>query len=153
MNLRIVVSDERAANFFDTSGLMGPLAGRGSLQNSTAGLKDTDLETDRPGRRHGGPAGVNHGHSHGVDGERSTERHDVEMFAKAVANRIDADRAKNDFDKLLLIAPPRMLGLLRQSLSMHARSLLAGEVSKDLMRHDGKAILKFIPDDTFFQAR
>lgn len=153
MNLRIVVSDEREANFFDTSRLTGPLTGRGSIHNDTAGLRDTDLESDRPGRRHGGPTGINRGHSSGVDGERSTERHDVELFAKAVAHRIDADRARNDFDKLLLIAPPKMLGLLRQSLSTQARSLLAGEVSKDLMRQDGKAILKFIPDDTFFQAR
>ena len=153
MNLRIVVSDEREANFFDTSRLTGPLTGRGSLQNGAAGLKDSDLETDRPGRRHNGASGVTHGHSHGVDGEKSTERHDIELFAKAVAQRIDADRNRNDFDKLLLIAPPKMLGLLRQSLSTQARSLLAGEVSKDLVRQDGKAILKFIPDDTFFQAR
>ncbi|HEY6640824.1 host attachment protein [Povalibacter sp.] len=153
MNLRIVVSDEREANFFDTSTLTGPLTGRGSIQNGAAGLKDSDLETDRPGRRHNGVTGVMHGHSHGVTGEKSTERHDVELFAKAVAQRIDADRNKNDFDKLLLIAPPRMLGLLRQSLSTHARALLAGEVSKDLIRQEDEAILKFIPDGAFFQPR
>lgn len=150
MNLRIVVTDEREASFFDTSKLIGPLTARGSLQNGAAGLKDSDLETDRPGRRHNGSAGVSHGHSHGVDGERSTERHDVELFAKAVAQRIEADRIKNNFDKLLLIAPPKMLGLLRQSLSTPTRALVAGEVSKDLKRHGEDAILREIPDDTFF---
>lgn len=150
MNLRIVVTDEREASFFDTSKLIGPLTARGSLQNGAAGLKDTDLETDRAGRRHNGSTGVNHGHSHGVDGERSTHQHDVELFAKAVAQRIEADRMKNNFDKLLLIAPPKMLGLLRQSLSSPTRALVAGEVSKDLKRHGEEAILREIPDDTFF---
>ena len=149
MNLRIVVTDEREAHFFDTSKLIGPLTARGSLQNGAAGLKDTDLETDRAGRRHNG-AGISRGHSHGVDGERSTEQHDIELFAKAVAQRIDADRMKNSFDKLLLIAPPKMLGLLRQSLSAQTRALVAGEVSKDLKRHGEGAILKEIPEDTFF---
>lgn len=150
MNLRIVVTDEREASFFDTSKLVGPLTSRGSVQNGAAGLKDIDLETDRPGRRHNGAPGISRGHSHGVDGERSTERHDVELFAKTVAQRIDADRARHDFDKLLLIAPPKMLGLLRQLLSNQTRALLAGEVSKDLKRHDNKAILGVIPDDAFF---
>ena len=151
MNLRIVVTDEREARFFDTSKLVGPLAGRGSVHNGAAGLKDSDLETDRPGRRHNGAAGAMRSNSHGFDGDRSTEQHDIELFAKAVAHKIDADRARKDFDKLLLIAPPKMLGLLRQSLSAPARALVAGEVSKDLKHSDEKAILGAIPDDAFFR--
>lgn len=156
MNLRIVVTDEREANFFDTSKLTGPLTDRGSVQNSAAGLKDTDLETDRPGRRYGGTSSVGRGnnsaqsHHHGVGGDRSTVQHDVELFARAVAHRIESDRVNHGYDKLLLIAPPKMLGLLRQLLSTPARALVAGEISKDLLHHDDKAILKAIPQDTFF---
>jgi len=152
MNLRIVVADERQANFFDTYNLNGPLTPRGSVQNGKAGLKDTDLETDRAGRRFGGGAQSNGpAHRHGVDGERSTERHDVELFAKEVANKIDYARTQKEFDKLLLVAPPKMLGLLRQSLPSQAHSMLAGEITKDLVRHGPEAILKLIPPDTFFQ--
>lgn len=150
MNLRIVVTDEREASFFDTSRLVGPLTAKGSIQNGAAGLKDSDLETDRPGRRHNGSPGISRGHSHGVDGERSTQRHDMELFAKTVAQRIDADRARHDFDKLLLIAPPKMLGLLRQLLSTQTRAVVAAEVPKDLKHHDNKTILGMIPDDAFF---
>jgi protein required for attachment to host cells len=157
MNLRIVVADERQANFFDTYNLNGPLTPRGSVQNTKAGLRDTDLETDRAGRRFGGAGGVSHGsgpqqgHHHGVDGERSTERHDVELFAKEVAHQIDHARTQKEFDKLLLVAPPKMLGLLRQSLPSQAQSMLAGEITKDVVRHGPDAILKLIPPDTFFQ--
>jgi protein required for attachment to host cells len=157
MNLRIVVADERQANFFDATQPNLPLTARGSLQNEKAGLKDTDLETDRAGRRFGGSSGVTHGsgpvqgHHHGVDGERSTEKHELTLFAKAVAERIDADRVAHQFDKLVIVAPPKMLGLLRQSLPTTSQSLLAGEVSKDILHQGPDAIHKAVPWDVFSQ--
>src|ERR1700704_6516466 len=114
MNLRIVVANGRQVNFFDATRPDGPLTARGSLENEKAGLRDTDLETDRPGRRYGGTSGVTHSgsptqaHHHGVDGERSTELHELTLFAKKVAQRIDADRVNRQFDKLVIVAPPKM---------------------------------------------
>jgi protein required for attachment to host cells len=154
MSIRIVVADERQANFFDAVSATAPLADCGSVRNGAAGLKDTDLETDRPGRRYGGTAVASRGsgaagHHHGVDGERSTEQHDIALFAKEVARRIDADRAKNNFDKLVLIAPPKIMGLLRQSLPTQSQSLLVGEITKDVMHQGEDAILKSIPRELF----
>jgi protein required for attachment to host cells len=155
MNLRIVVADERQANFFDLPTLTAELAPCGTVRNDKAGLKDTDLETDRPGRRFGGASGVSHGsgptqaHHHGVGGERSTEVHVLTLFAKEVAHRIDADRIDHQFDKLMLVAPPKMLGLLRQSLPKQSQSLLAGEVPKDILHQGPEAIRKVVPVDVF----
>lgn len=156
MNVRIVVVDERQASFFDASRADGPLTLSGAMQNPMAGLKDIDLETDRPGRRYGGTSGVRHGsvqagHHHGVDGERSTERHELTQFAKDIAQQIDKDRVNHAFDKLVLVAPPRMLGLLRQSLTEPARSVLAGEVSKDVVQLGAEAVRSVVPREAFFQ--
>jgi protein required for attachment to host cells len=143
MNVRIVVADEREANFFDTIRINAPLVARGSMQNPAAGLKDSDLETDRPGRRFG-----MQGHRHAVDGERSTEKHELTLFAKHVAERIDAGRVHQEFDRLVLIAPPKMLGLLRQSMPTPLQSMLAGEVPKDLMHQGVDAIRNAVPWDS-----
>jgi protein required for attachment to host cells len=156
MNVRIVVADERQANFFDAVTPKAPLTARGSLINDSGGKKDIELETDRPGRRYGGTNGVSHGgqvqgHHHGVNGERSTEQHDLTIFAKEVARRIDASRARNEFDKLVLVAAPKMLGLLRQSLPTPTQTLLAGAISKDIVHQGQDAILRLIPEDAFFQ--
>src|SRR5262245_34517290 len=100
MNVRIVVGDERQANFFDEVTPKAPLTARGSLINESGGKKDSELETDRPGRRYGGTNGVGQGSGqihHGVNGERSTEQHDLTIFAKEVAKRIDAGRARHEF--------------------------------------------------------
>lgn len=157
MNVRIVVADERQANFFDAVTPRAPLTARGSLINESGGKKDIELETDRAGRRYGGSNGVSHGgsqvqgHHHGVNGERSTEQHDLTIFAKEVARRIDAGRARNEFDKLVLVAAPKMLGLLRQSLPTPSQSLIAGAISKDIVHQGTDAILRVIPQDAFFQ--
>jgi protein required for attachment to host cells len=157
MNVRIVVADERQANFFDAVTPKAPLTARGSLINESGGKKDIELETDRPGRRYGGTNGVSlgsgqvQGHHHGVNGERSTEQHDLTIFAKEVARRIDAGRARNEFDKLVLVAAPKMLGLLRQSLPTPTQTLLAGAICKDIVHQGQDAILRVIPQDAFFQ--
>ncbi len=157
MNVRIIVADERQADFFDAAALNAPLSAQGSLHNPIAGLKDRDLETDREGRRFGGTSGVKHAggtaqsHHHGVDGERSTERHELTVFAKEVAERIEAGRVNHEFEKLVLVAPPRMLGLLRQSLPAQSRALLAAEVPKDVVHQGPEAIREVVPREAFSQ--
>lgn len=157
MNIRVVVADERRATFFDLTRPSSGLREAGVVENPSGRLKDTDLETDRPGRRFGGAQGVSHGqgqiqgHHHGVDGERSTLLHDLTLFAKEVGRRIEADRVGHKFDKLVIVAPPKMLGLLRQSIPAPAQSMLAGEVPKDLAHQGPEAILNAIPRDAFFQ--
>jgi protein required for attachment to host cells len=156
MNVRVVVADERQANFFDVAKPDAPLNARGSMHNETGGMKDTELETDRAGRRFGGTSGVRHGvgvqagHHHGVDGERSTEQHELTLFAKEVAQRVDGDRINHEFDRLVLVAPPKMLGLLRQSLSNPSQALLAAEIPKDILHQGPDAILNALPRETFW---
>ena len=156
MNVRIVVADERQAQFFDAVTPKAPLTARGMVVNEAGAKRDSDLETDRPGRRYGGMNGASNGgghaqgHHHGVNGERSTWQHDLTLFTKEVAKRIDADRTRNEFDKLVLMAGPKVLGLLRQSLTTPTQSLVASEISKDLLHQGPEVILKAVPVDVFF---
>lgn len=145
MNVRVVVADERAASFFDFAKLHARAEERGSLHNDSA-RPDRELETDRPGRRFGGTDG----NRHAVDGERSTERHESELFAKAVARTLDGARTRQEFDRLVLIAAPRMLGLLRNALPEPCRSVIAAEIAKDLVNHDIEAIRAAVPREAFF---
>jgi protein required for attachment to host cells len=149
MNVRIVVADERQASFFDAVTPRSPLAERGSLHNERSGKRDSEMETDRPGRRSGGTSVGGEGNHHGVTGEKSTVQHELTLFAKEVARKIETDRSRNEFDRLVLVAGPKMLGLLRQSLSNPTQSMLAGEISKDILRQGPAVILKSIPIEAF----
>jgi protein required for attachment to host cells len=144
VKVRVVVADERDAAFFDLTQPQAPPQANGSLHNEAA-RPDRELETDRPGRRFGGT----HGNRHAVDGERSTERHELEMFAKEVARKLDGERTRHEFDRLVLIAGPRMLGLLREALPDACRSVVAAEVAKDLSQDDAETIREAIPREAF----
>jgi protein required for attachment to host cells len=144
MNVRVVVADEREANFFDLTKALAAPEERGSLHNDAA-RPDRELETDRAGRRFGGTDG----NRHAVDGERSTERHEMEQFAKAVARTLDSARARHEFDRIVLIAGPRMLGLLRDALPAPCRGVVCAEVAKDLVRHDIETIRDAVPREAF----
>ena len=49
----------------------------------------------------------------------------------------------------MLIAAPRMLGLLRDALPATCRSVVAAEVAKDLVRQDPAAIRDAVPREVF----
>jgi protein required for attachment to host cells len=144
ITVRVVVADERDVTFFDLTKPQAPLEVRGSLHNDSA-RPDRELETDRPGRRFGGTDG----NRHAVDGERSTQRHETEMFAKEVARALDGGRTRHEFDRLVLIAAPRMLGMLRDALPAPCQAVVAAEVAKDLTPDQVESIRDAVPRDVF----
>ncbi len=144
ITVRVVVADERDATFFDLTKPQAPLEARGSLHNDAA-RPDRELETDRPGRRFGGT----HGNRHAVDGERSTQRHETELFAKQVCQALDGARTRHEFDRLVIIAAPRMLGMLREALPAPCQAVVAAEVAKDLSLDQVDSIRDAVPRDVF----
>ncbi|HEX7013287.1 MAG TPA: host attachment protein [Steroidobacteraceae bacterium] len=144
--MRLVVADQREANFFDLRNGVAQPESRGTIINEASGLKDRDLESDRSGRRFGGT----HGARHAVDGERSTERHETEQFAREVARAIEGARVRHEFDRLVLVAEPRMLGLLREALPESCRAVVAAEIPKDLVHHEPSVIRDAVPREVFF---
>lgn len=84
-----------------------------------------------------------------MDGERSAERHEVTLFAKEVAQSIDNARVIHEFDQLILVAPPKMLGLLRQSLPEPTQALVTAEVAKNVVQQGLNAIREAVPREAF----
>jgi protein required for attachment to host cells len=145
MNVRIVVADERQAAFYDLFRPSGPLEVVGGVENEAGGKRDFDLESDRPGRRSGGM-----GQHHDVDGERSSAHHELTLFARAVAHRLYEERNRREFDKLVLMAPPKMLGMLRQAMPSTCKDAIASEIAKDLLHRGADAIIGAVPREVFF---
>ena len=145
MSVRVVVADESEASFFDVAGIKAPLVPAGKIENVAGRLHDRDLESDRPGRGHSSTTGV----SSALDGERSARRTEQEHFARRVAAEVEFGRIAQRFDRLVVIAGPRMLGLLRKELSPQATKLVAAEVTKDLLHADTDAIRSYVPRAAF----
>ena len=86
--------------------------------------------TDRPGRMHdGGP-----GHKSGVG---QTDWHEIEehRFAGEIAEALYKSAHRGQYKDLIIVAPPRTLGVLRKEYHKEVSARIVGEIDKDLTGH------------------
>jgi protein required for attachment to host cells len=136
VRFRIVVANQAMARFYDTLGYGRPLSPAGDLQNPAARRHERDFDSDRPGRvfDSASPAGRRRGASahHATNGEYSTRRREIERFAQRVAAKLARESAALRFDRLVLIAAPAFLGMLRDALPAALRAQVAATVNRDI---------------------
>ena len=89
-----------------------------------------DQGTDRPGRFSDGPS-VHRSAVQETDWHRLAE----ERFARDLADRLYKAAHAGRFDRLILVAPPRTLGELRDALHKEVRARVIAEIDKDLTNH------------------
>lgn len=54
------------------------------------------------------------------------------QFAAMLAGQLEEHRTASAFDRLVIVAEPRMLGLLRDALPVGLKSVVSAEIAKDL---------------------
>ncbi len=101
-------------------------------------LPAREIMADRPGRTFDSVGKGRHGK------EPPTDPREVEMrrFLSQVADRLNQAATQGSYDHLVLIAPPKALGLLRQELGGNAQGKLVAQLDKDLT----KVALGDLPD-------
>ncbi len=70
---------------------------------------------------------------HAMDRGRSLHEQEEEKFLKRVAETVGEAEKRKRFDHLVIAAPPRALGILREKLSAAARARIRAETAKDLL--------------------
>lgn len=85
---------------------------------------------DRPGRAFDPGSGSPHAMEPRVDPHQREER----RFATQVARVLEAAAERRAYEKLVLVAPPRMLGDLRAEIGDGVRKRVVGEAHKELMK-------------------
>ena len=91
-------------------------------------LKNREINTDKPGRGFD-KSGIG---SHAFLPEEGPVEHVARDFANQLAKELDHARQRNEYDELALIAPPRMLGYLRDAMNAQTRDLVYGELAKEI---------------------
>jgi protein required for attachment to host cells len=92
-------------------------------------LKTHELGTDKPGRSF---SSVGNGHS----AMEQTDWHDREeqRFLAQLAARLDKAVLCGETPSLIVVAPPRAIGVLRKAFSSHVRQAIRAEVEKDYVK-------------------
>ncbi len=95
--------------------------------------------TDRPGRYKDGP----NAHHSGL-AETDWHRLEKDRFAREMAERLYKSAHRGEYERLVLVAPPRVLGEMRKELHKEVESRLVGEVPKELTNHTVVEIEKIL---------
>jgi protein required for attachment to host cells len=97
---------------------------------------DREIQADRPGRTHDR---VGSGR-HALEATSSPHRIDKDEFAGVLMDELERKFNAGQFDRLLIVAPPRTLGDLRHHMPNLLKSCLVGSVHKDLTHVPNDAI-------------
>ncbi len=142
-NLRtwIVAVDGARAQLFIQKGSSGGWAAAHlhGLPASEDRVQSHMEKSDRPGRSFSSSGG---GIRHAIESHSDYRKLEKHKFALAVADALNRAAMAKEFDQLVLVAPPRSVGELRQSLSQQVQASMR-VIEKDLT----KAPLEQIRDE------
>lgn len=132
----VVLANARSAKVLTH---LGPGKGLTPVNGQTWQAPETKAPQDKAGVGHSiaGP---------GVAAVEQTDPQDINdaRFAKTVIEQVAKAHVDKRFERLILIAGPHMLGLLRANLDTSLRAVLLGEMSKDLSNQSLSAVEKHL---------
>ena len=136
----ILVCDASRARLFAETGPARELSLVGSYEHPQSRERVRDLVTDSNGRKPIGGShavGLNgrHGGFHGRPGvEPDTDPKDVEAikFARSLADTLEKGFDAHAYDALVVTAPPRFLGQLKETMSEKVKRRMTMAIDKDL---------------------
>jgi len=141
MPVSVVVADASRARILSTRDVPGQLSELEDRVHPESRLREQDLVADGSGS---GSDSGGHG-KHSMGHEKAAHDRQAEIFAKELCEHLDKLHRREKIHRLYLVAPPSFLGLIRSRLSKQCASLVAGEVSKNLVTHSLEEIRAQLP--------
>ena len=138
----IVVADDAGAVVYGRETMRGPLSELFSLRNEAARMKTGELLSDRGGRSFDS---LGQGR-HTMTKEHGPKEHASEVFAKDIAERIRKAVHGGDCRGYALIAAPRFLGRLNESVSRIVSEPPFLAIDKNVVGRETAFIEKLIAD-------
>ncbi len=134
----IVVAESSRARLFARNG--SKLDEIETLVHPQGRVRNRDLDSDRPGRTFdsAGPG------RHAMNRHNDPKRTEAMNFARQIVERLESARTRGSFTRLVLIAAPEFLGLLRQDMSAPLAGLVTRSIDKNLVQADAGEILEHL---------
>jgi protein required for attachment to host cells len=86
---------------------------------------------------------------HATGGERHPHKQEAQLFARRIVRTLEAARRKDEFDRLVLMAGPPFLGMVRAALRKSVRATVIAEVPKDLVHQTEREVRMNVPREVF----
>jgi len=124
----ILIADRAGARLFEQAHQRAPLVLQTTFEHPEGRLKEGEIHADRPGRVHDRMGDQRHS----VAREKSAVDHVTEGFVRELADYLRKARHAQQFQQLVLVAGPKLLGRLREALDPATTALIIGTLHKDL---------------------
>jgi protein required for attachment to host cells len=118
---------------------------RETLEHPEGRIKAQAIDADRPGRSFQSAGKKRHSMTRQVD----PKTQQAITFARHVAERLESARRQGELERLILIAAPEFLGLLRENLGADLRRIIDQEFSLDLFAMTPQEIRAHLPERLF----
>ena len=103
-------------------------------------LKMSDsLTTDRPGHFQVGTS-ARSAYSPHMDAKEV----EIDNFSRELAEELNKGRNANSYEKLIIITPPHMSGLIFHHLNKHVKDLVINNIQKDILHLNDREVLEFL---------
>jgi protein required for attachment to host cells len=136
----IVSADAGRARIFAESSPQAPLEEVEDLVSATARLRVSDINTDRLGPTAAGQSIHNTGGAtpnKQYQPAQTPDERDAEFFAKDINGVLLKGLQEHRFEKLVVVAEPKFLGVLRGQLDAQLKPLVGFELNKDYSQLNG----------------
>lgn len=137
----IVVADASRARFFEMLDAKATLRELEDLVNPAGRQNERDLRTDGHGRYYGRGEQMQ---GHAAVPNTDPVTHELQLFAKRIGKHLEHGRNQHRFERLCIIAAPKVLGLIRQHLDKTTRTLVTEELDKDISNLDERAVQEYV---------
>ncbi len=140
----VVVIDAQKAHFFRKPD--------GGLEKIGEALPDKNAVSEITNETSGRMQASGSGGRHRLEAHDEALRHESEAFMKSLADLLHEAASKHAFDRLVLVATPRMLGMLRPLLHKDVDMRINAEIDKDLTHLDERELCHYL-DETLWASR
>ncbi len=138
----VLVADTSRARIFQAKGPLGPLHEIETLLHPESRLHARDLTSDLPGRSFD-----SHGQGrHSMEMDVDPKQHETLIFVKQISDRLDSAKEGGEFEQLILVAPPALLGLLRKQLDSGIMQRVVHQLDKNIAQFRVEEIRQHLPE-------
>lgn len=103
-------------------------------------MQNRDIDVDKPGRSFDS---FGQGR-HAMSTDQEPTEHIAQQFAQDLAELLNKGRVTHAYDKLVLMAEPKFLGILRAALDANTADLVVQTVNKELPNVKEEDLVKYL---------
>ena len=141
----VVVADNFRARIFETTSRTGSLNERQTLLYPEARLRVQDVNSDIPSAAFNSSADKNGQSRHHTSGKTDMRQQQSLRFASDIVKQLKRSQENCAFSSLILVAPSKFLGILRQQLDNNLEQSISYELHKELTQLDVDKIRAHLP--------